>query len=232
MKKFCLLTSGRAGSTALMDRIALLPEVAVPGKDIDCRDQELTHPKQRRRIAAAYAELTGRPINTIPELVDGFYRYHAGAAFAGFKTMVNRHPDIADFVRREDIQFIVLRRKDIAATVASFMLAMEQGTWRRDGGQPRTTWTFSAENAGRVASNLEYVMSSNRVLGSVPNAILLDYESLCRTDFGEERLDAFFGHRIRLSAPKPPTDASSYVSNWDAFTAFLRERLEQRRRNA
>jgi hypothetical protein len=120
MKKFCLLTSGRAGSTALMDRIALLPEVAVPGKDIDCRDQELTHPKQRRRIAAAYAELTGRPINTIPELVDGFYRYHAGAAFAGFKTMVNRHPDIADFVRREDIQFIVLRRKDIAATVASF----------------------------------------------------------------------------------------------------------------
>lgn len=228
IRKFCVLTTGRAGSTALMDQIAALPHVAVPAKDIDCRDSELTHPGNAPRNAAAYAALTGSPIGSIPELVEAFYGHHANDVLAGFKSMINRHPDLAQFIHRGDVQFITLRRRDIAATVASFMLAMEQGTWRRDGGQPPNTWTFTADKAERVASNLDYVVFSNRALAQVPKAIALDYESLCRVDFADPRLDAFFGRPIRLPNPQPPTDASRYVTNWGAFTAFLRQRIAQR----
>ena len=51
--RFCLLTTGRAGSTALMDAIAAGDDVTVPGDLIDCRDHELVNPEhlERHRVA-------------------------------------------------------------------------------------------------------------------------------------------------------------------------------------
>ncbi len=39
MRKFCVLTVGRAGSTALLGRLARYPDIALPGKNIECIDQ-------------------------------------------------------------------------------------------------------------------------------------------------------------------------------------------------
>ena len=234
MRKFCILTTGRAGSTALMDRVAGFPHVAVPGKDIDCRDNELVHPRSLAGNVAAYGQLTGRTIRSAPDLIDAFFEHHGDADLAGFKTMYNRHPDLPRFVRRDDIQFITLSRRDIPATVASFMLAMEASTWRRDGGPPSRTWTFGPEKAARVSGNLEYVFNSHLILRQVPNAIAVTYEDLCRPDFTDERLDAYFGQPVRILDPKPPTDASGYVTNWAEFVGFLQgewKRLEARHRS-
>ena len=33
--------------------------------------------------------------------------------------------------------------------------------------------------------------------------------------------DSFFGRRIRLDDPQPPTSGASYVANWEEFRAFI-----------
>ena len=210
-----------------MDNIAKSAGVAVPGKDIDCRDNELIHPRFVARYARAYARLTGKSIGSSAELIEAFYNYHADVNIAGFKTMFNRHSDLKQFILREDIQFITLTRRDIPATVASFMLAMEQQTWRRHGGRSTQEWTFSDKNMDRVNANLEYIYTSNMVLRSVPDAIALHYEDLCHSEFQNPRLDAYFGRHVALDQPAPPTDASHYVSNWEAFVFFLQKRWEE-----
>lgn len=221
-QRFCLLTTGRSGSTALMDAFAAVPGTAVPRLDVDCRDHELLHPKAIQGYAAEYSRLLAVPVTTADALIEAFYTRHAHARRCGFKSMPNRHRDFAAFSARDDIQFITLTREDTASTVASFMLAMEQGSWRRAGGIPGERWTLTRRNAARVASNLAYVSRANRVLLRVPGAIHLGYEALCSADFQDPRLDAFFGCHIALSAPKPPTRGESYVTNWQAFVDFLK----------
>jgi hypothetical protein len=73
MQKFCVLTVGRAGSTALMERLERYPDIAVPSKNIDCVDQELVHPARIRAQSAAYAKLCERPITTPEQLIDCFF---------------------------------------------------------------------------------------------------------------------------------------------------------------
>lgn len=220
IRKFCLLTSGRAGSTALMDVLAGNSRVATPGADVECVDHELLHPARAADYARFYSARNNTPIRSSSGLVDAFYASHEEAGWAGFKTMFNRHKDLPDLVGREDIRFITLLRRDIPATVASFMLAMEQGTWRREGGPTAQRWTFSEENRERVLSNIAYVLQSHRIIDSVPNAIALEYEKLCRPDFSSPELDEFFQERIFLPDAKPPVDPATYVSNWDHFQDF------------
>jgi hypothetical protein len=222
MRKFCVLTVGRAGSTALMNRLERYPDVALPGKNIECVDQELVHPARIEAQAAAYAKLCGRTITTPEQLIDCFFEVNGNAAFAGFKTMPNRHRDLDRFIVRSDITFITLSRRDVASTVASFVLAMTTDSWRRDGGPQTARWTFDAQrDAVAVRSNLRYVVKSDAQLRAVPNAIVLDYEDLCDPDFSNPALDAFFGRPIHLDDPRPPTSGETYVANWSEFRAFV-----------
>jgi len=222
MRKFCVLTVGRAGSTALMNCLERYPDVAMPGKNIECVDQELVHPMRIQAHAAAYARLCGRTLTTPEQLIDCFFEVNGNAAFAGFKTMPNRHRDLDRFVARPDITFFTLSRRDVASTVASFLVAMATDSWRRDGGPQTARWTFDAQrDVAAVRSNLRYVVKGDAQLRAVPNAIALDYEDLCDPGFSNPALDAFFGRPIRLDDPKPPTSGDTYVANWPEFRAFV-----------
>jgi len=224
MQKFCVLTVGRAGSTALMDRLAREPDIALPGKNIDCIDQELVHPSRVNAHAAAFARLGSTTISTIDQLIDCFFTVNAGRAYAGFKTMPNRHRDFDRFVNRSDIRFITLSRRDIASTVASFVVAMATDSWRREGGAQTARWTFVPKRDGpAVAGNLRYVLNSSAQLEKVPGAIALAYEDLCDPKYASPDLDAFFGRSIRLDEPKPPTSGRSYVANWAEFCDFIED---------
>jgi len=223
-RRFCVLTVGRAASTALMDRLERYPDIAVPNKNIACADNELTHPVRIYLHAAAYARLSGKRIDTAEDLIDCFYEMNSGAAFAGFKTMPDRHKDIERFLARPDIQFVTLVREDVASTVASFELAEVLQSWQRRGEPQTARWKFNPHrDAAAVLERLRYVLDSQVRLRLIPNAIALVYEDLCNPDYSCPALDAFFGRRIRLDDPKPPVSAETYVPNWQEFFAFIDE---------
>ncbi len=227
-KRFCVLTVGRAGSTSLMNVLEKFPDVAVPNKNIPCVDNELFHPKRVQAHMQRYAELCGTPITGQRQLIDCFFAHNAGMAYAGFKTMPNRHKNFGAFTARKDIRFITLTRRDIPSTVASFLLAMKTDSWRRFGEPQPVTWKFVAAQDGRQAlSNLAYVHESLDKVSRVPNAIHLAYEDLCDPAYRCAALDDFFGRPIRIENPKPPTSGSAYVENWDEFCAFIGEGLRK-----
>ena len=218
MRKFCLITIGRAGSTSLMDRLARDPDIAVPSRNIQCIDHELTQPERIETHAAAYGRLCGTEIKTPEQLIDCFYDLNRSAAFAGFKTMPNRHKDFDGFVGRPDIQFVTLTRRDLPSTIASFLMAMATESWRRYGGPQSARWRFDAQrDSSAVMSNLRYVVRSQERLARVPNAIALAYEDLCNPEFSSGPLDDFFGRPIRLDDPRPPTLGETYEANWQEF---------------
>ncbi len=220
-KKFCLMTFGRAGSTALIDLLQACPDIMVPNKQIDCQDNELVHPQYVRNRAKAYEKICARSISSIDELIDCFYNHNAQSPYCGFKSMPDRHPNFRQFANRKDIRFITLVRADIPSTVSSFMLAIAHGTWRRDGGVPDQRWTFTPDQRDRVVGNLTYILQSLALLRSIPDAINLCYEDLCQPDFNNETLNDYFARDIRLVEPKPPTSGEKYVTNWDEFRNFI-----------
>lgn len=221
--RFCVLTVGRSGSTSLMNFLAKFDDIALPCKDVDCVDNELLHPDRVAQYAVFYAQRCAMPVRTEDDLIDCFYRAHAASAYAGFKSMPNRHPDFAAFAARRDIRFITLVREDIVSTVASFMVAIDTGSWRRFGEPQAARWTFDAARDGqRVRGNLAYVLQSNAALRNIPGAVALTYEGLCDPAFSDAALDEFFARRISIENPRPPTHGSSYVGNWDEFAAFVR----------
>lgn len=227
-RRFCVLTVGRSGSTSLMNFLSRLPDIALPCKDIDCADNELLHPDRVAKYVQEYAKLCKHPVHTNEDLIECFYRHHAASPYAGFKSMPNRHQDFQAFSSRPDIQLITLVRDDIASTVASFQVAASTGIWRRSGEPHPVRWLFEpARHAQRVIVNLGYVLRSNTALRSIPNAIALTYEALCDPAFNDEKLNRFFGRKICIDNPRPPTHGSSYVENWDEFIGFLRQALSQ-----
>lgn len=169
----------------------------------------------------AYAHLTGHPITSKDELIDAFFEHHPDADRIGFKTMMNRHDDIRSFVIRDDIQFVTLRRRDVVATSASFLLAIEKETWKRTGGQPELTWTFTDDHKQLVENNVRFLYMSHAVIKNVPNAIRIDYEDLCMPGFRNDALDEYFGQRIYLPDPRPPVDPASYVTNFNEFRDYV-----------
>lgn len=223
-RRFCVMTVGRSGSTSLMNYLAKFDDIALPCKQVECVDNELLHPDRAAQYAQFYAQRCGQPVLTVDDLIEGFYRAQPAAAYAGFKSMPNRHPDFPAFAARPDIRFITLVREDIASTVASFMVAMDSGSWRRFGEPQAARWVFDAARDGqRVLSNLTYVLRSNAALRGIPGAIALTYEALCDPAFGDAALDGFFARRVAIENPRPPTHGSSYVGNWDEFAAFVQQ---------
>ena len=219
--KFCVLTTGRTGSTALMDALEKFDDIALPNKNIACPDNELVHPKDIARYAQEYSGLCQTPITRRGQLIDCFYEYNADSRFAGFKSMPERHRDYRAFIDRKDITFITLIRCDVASTVSSFMLAFTKGTWRRSGEAAPAQWTFRREDAKKVLDNLAYIHHSLIQLGRVPGAIRLTYEDLCDADFQNAELDGYFERPIRIDNPRPPTSGRDYVTNWEEFEAFV-----------
>ena len=111
----------------------------VPAADIDCPHNELLVPEQLLAHMQAYRALTGQPITTAQDLIDAFFERHRQARFAGFKTMHNRHRDWQTFFARPDIQFITMRQRDVASTVASLVIAIDRPLWDRTTRPPRRT---------------------------------------------------------------------------------------------
>lgn len=224
--RFCVLTVGRSGSTSLMNFLGSSPDIALPSGDIDCVDNELLHPERAAQYAQEYAKLCKLPVRTPDELIECFYRHHAGSKYVGFKSMPNRHQDFHAFSLRSDIQFITLVREDVASTVASFQVAMKTGSWRRFGEPQPARWVFEPVRDGqRVLGNLGYVLRSNAALRQIPKAIALTYETLCDPAFNNEALNRYFARQISIDNPRPPTHGGSYVENWDEFCNFLGEAL-------
>ena len=217
-RNFCVLTVGRAGSTSFMESLAKVAGIALPETNVKSDDNELVHPRNVARYLTEYARLAGRKIANQRELIDAFYELNAKAQYAGFKSMPNRHSDLAQFTARKDIRFITVQRRDVASTAASFHRANETGSWRRHGEPRPDSWTFDeASDGDRVRSNVSYIHQSRRQLAAIPGAIHLEYEDLCDRKYSSKALDEFFGRPIRLLDPKPPTDGSSYVTNWEEF---------------
>lgn len=226
MKPFLLLTTGRAGSTALMEALAAHADIAVPAKQIESPDNELLHPKFIQRYAEYYSRACSMPVRNEIDLIDAFFRANAGSSYAGFKSMPSRHRNFGILSRSPQLQLITLRRRDIASTVASFISAADANTWRREGGPQEYAFTFGPQFEKRVEGHLNYIVSSWKRLQHLPGAIHLEYEDLCQPGFSDDGLDAFFGCEIRLKSPKPPTNAEHYVFNWEEFKAFIDLRLK------
>lgn len=161
-------------------------------------------------------------IRTPAQLMLAFFTRNEHQAFAGFKSMPNRHRKFDSFVRRPDIQFISLMRRDIHSTVASFLTAMQFGCWRRSGEPQSQAWIFEPELHGpALKANLNYITSSIRQIESMPSAIDLCFEDLCQEDFKDQRLDDFFSRPIKVQSPRPPVHGSSYLLNWQEFVDYL-----------
>lgn len=217
------MTMGRSGSTSLMKALTRHSDIAGPSKNVASDDEELLRPAAAWRYAQEYSALCGRLIATPNELIESFFALNRGCAYAGFKSMPQRHDDYAQFIARDDIQFITLDREDLPSTVASFLLAERTGAWRRAGEAPPARWTFRSEDRLRVAQLVEYVLLVRQRLAEIPRAIHLTYEQLCDPQFSHAPLDGFFDRPIRLPDPRPATHASTYTENWEEFCALIAE---------
>ena len=226
MKRFSILTTGRAGSTSLMQALARCNGVGLPDSTIGCDDFELLHPQKKAKYIQYFEQLTQTPLSD-PQLVEAFYSSQAHQQFAGFKSMPNRHQDYEQFIQSRNITFITLSRRDIPSTIASFTLAMHRGTWRRYGGSPDQQLVFNPEQCQRIVSNIRYLHKALAQLGAIQNPIRLVYEELCQPDFCCPQLDAFFGQSVQIASPQPPTSGASYVVNWDEFSEFVDQTWSQ-----
>jgi len=226
MKRFILMSSGRAGSTSFIDALASFDDIAVPSKQIDCVDNEIFHPQFVKKYASQYQQLSGLPVRDEMSLIEAFYQSN-DAAYCGFKSMPNRHRSLHALVDEGNIKIISLSRQDIASTVASFIIAIDRNTWRRQGGKQKHRFVFGPEYQQRAFSHLGYILESQKIFNSLPNSIQLNFEDLCKTDFQNEELNDFFQRPIKLANPRPPVSAEAYVDNWVEFTAFIEQKLAE-----
>jgi len=206
-----------------MAALARHPGIALPRKQIDCGDDELLREHSLHAHTRQYRRLSGALITSADELIDLFYDYNRGAPFAGFKSMPHRHKRYGDSVARPDIQAIILRRRDLASTLASFMLATEQGIWRRAGERASARWRFGDHNRQAALSILRNLKTNLHKLEAVADRIDLVFEDLCDRAFQDPRLDACFGRRITIDDSRLPVSGETCTDSWDAFLTFVRE---------
>lgn len=208
-----------------MDAFASEPDIVLPRKQINCSDDELIRRNGFQAHVRQFRKLTGAVISRRHELIDLFFHYNRGAAFAGFKSMPHRHPDYPGFASRRDIQFITLYRRDLASTVSSFMLALQKGTWRRSGGNTGATWRFDHTNKRPALAILRNLRANQRKLKMIEQPIDLVFEDLCKPGFDDPRLNEFFGRKIAIADPRAPLTGEHYTENWSEFLAFVEESL-------
>lgn len=227
-KNFCVMTMGRTGSTSLVHALRPFADIMLPSRLFtDCVDEELIYPESAADRRKTFGEMTGVSLASDVEFIDAFYQHYADADYVGFKSMPQRHPDYDKFVRRNDIFFIALTRYDLPSMVASFQLANQRGTWRRNGEAVEQQWTFTPESMQDIQNHLRYILKMNDRLAQIPNALHLKYEDICSPGFENAALDEFFGRPIRIANPRGSTSASSYVTNWEEFQRFVHIRATE-----
>lgn len=222
-KKFVVFTTGRAGSTALMNYLEAFHDIGLPNKNIKCPDNELIHPKRIGVIANQYQALCKVPITSQDELIEQFFNYNEDFAYAGFKSMPLRHNNLQKITARPDIKFFILTRADLYSTVASFFVAIHTGSWQRSGEPQQVKWYFRPEHEKQVFGHLRYIYESHQLLKNIKSAVRISYEDLCLPDFQQHELDHFFGRSVKIANPQKPVSAMDYVLNWDAFAKFIDE---------
>lgn len=227
MKPFIVLTTGRTGSTALMDSLAQHNDIGLPIKQIDCIDNEILHPNFVQKYIPFYQRFLNTPIQNEIDLINAFYQSNQKFSYAGFKSMPNRHKQLNALINTQTLQIITLIRRDTASTIASFIVAIDNHTWRRHGEPQIHSFTFNDAYKPRVLDHLNYILQSQKVLTSIPQAIHLEYETLCKKDFENSQLNDFFQRSISLNNPKQATKASHYVNNWDEFETFVQQAINQ-----
>lgn len=208
-----------------MDKLASYDDINVPNKQMACRDNEILNPQFVRNYIRFY-ESRGFRITDEISLIKAFFKLSVQSPYAGFKSMPNRHRSLTTLINTTKLKIITLDRKDLASTVASFIIAMDRDTWRRDGGEQVYNFEFKGKYVERSQAHLRYVLPSIFMLKEIPGAIHLSYEDLCMEDFTDPALDSYFGRAIRLDDPKPPTNAEHYVTNWDSFKSYIDEQSE------
>ena len=67
------MTTGRAGSTALMDKLSLFDDIGVPNNQINCRDNEILHPQFKQHYSTLYQQKTGLPVSDEISLINAFF---------------------------------------------------------------------------------------------------------------------------------------------------------------
>jgi hypothetical protein len=205
-----------------MDALREVPGISMPSDDLPwCVDEEIVHPRRKDRTYSEYSNLLGRHVASSAELVDAFFQRHAGATYAGFKTMPLRHDPFDALSTRQDIQFIVLTRRDFASTVASLHLAKWKSTWKREGGPQSIHWQYTPTQNGRLKPTIDYLNRSIAMLKTLVNPISIYYEDLVESDFCNADLNRFFGHTIKLTTAKGATTAKQYVLGWAEFKDFV-----------
>lgn len=233
MKKFCVLTTGRSGSTALMDALAAFDDIGLPNRQFPCDDNELLNPKRSKATVACYSKLSGERISTESALFEAYFRSNSQFAFAGFKSMPLRHQNLDLLTLDQEIQVITIYREDIYSTAASFLTAARFGTWRREGEPQTHRLRFESAHEQMVDSNVAYLAKSFELLSEVQGAIRLRFEDLCTAQYANPELDAYFGRAVRFLNPRPPRSGSEYIENWAEFCEFVeRARLKHSGRAA
>src|SRR5687767_7725585 len=101
LKRFCLVSSGRSGSTSLMRVFESHSDIVVPPGN-----GELLNPKSREFYAKYVERSTGTVTDSPQELLERFFSSNESAAYAGFKLIPLQYKDVGRFLRRQDIKFI------------------------------------------------------------------------------------------------------------------------------
>ncbi len=227
MRKFCVITTGRAGSTSFMDALAVHDDIAVPGKQVDSHDHEILRLRNPVRYWRSYAALSGLPVTDELSLVRAFYHSNSGAQFAGFKTMPNRHRFLRQLFDEHGMQMICIYRRDVASTIASFIAAKDAGSWRRSGEPQPHRVRFRGHLVARADAHLNYPAKGIELFSHLPGAIKLAFEDLCEPDFADVALERYFERPVRLLSPRPPVNGSSYVENWPQLVRHVNRRLKR-----
>jgi hypothetical protein len=210
-----------------MEALAAHDDIAVPSKQINCPSNEIYRVINPEHYWPAYEELAGMPVTGELSLALAFYSSNEPSAYAGFKTMPNRHRQLGRLIAENEVQVISLSRRDLPATIASFIAARELKSWARSGEPQNYRFRFSAAIEPRIDTHLTYILKSLRLLATLRGAITIEFEQLCTDTFFDRQLNAYFDRAIRLQDPRPPIEASSYVENWPAFARYIQRRAEE-----
>lgn len=216
-KCFCLLSTGRAGSTALMRAIGRHPDIATPPANA-----ELLNPRLRIQFTDYVKRLGGDPTDDSAEaLLEAFLRLHSSASYIGFKLLPLQLRSFERLVRDPGIQFIVLTRRDLVSHVASWFVARRYDTFRVGTQSVVKQITFGTEWRDDLRRHIRMIQKNVAAMAQVKDAIRLEYEDLCAPGFSCAALNDYFGRSIALESPHPPTDARHYVQDWEHFAEFV-----------
>ena len=220
-ERFTVLTTGRAGSNSLMQSIQAIAGVATPMTHSPISSSELLNPQLLEGFYEFYSAKTEVDLKTERELIDAFFLCNSGARFSGFKALYSQLPCLDLLARQQPLTLIVLLRRDVASTVASYMVGIDRGCWVRKGESHSSGWRYNPSRKSEVCKHVARIrVGIERFLG-IPGSIVVAYEDLCSETFSNPKLNSFFSDSVQIDSPRPPVSGASYVSNWGEFKAVV-----------